>query len=126
MDGIEEDLRAAGREARTLAELHAELARTELQRGALHLAVGIFLFGLGIAVGGLALAAASIALYLVLDRFLAAPLAGSLVALLLAALTLFAWWLAWRVLRGARSLSLPVTRQMLGELLRWRDGPTKS
>jgi hypothetical protein len=123
---LDEHVRAVGREVRELARLHGELARTEMLEGGLRVAVGIFLFAVGVTIGGLALAAVGFALYLLLARTLTTPGAAAIVALCFFALTILMWLLAWHILRGSRGLTLPRTRQMLWELLQWRDDRTNS
>lgn len=123
---IDDHVRAVGREVRELARLHGELARTELWEGARRLVIAMFLFGIGVAIGALSLAAFGMAAFFLLSRVVETPGAAALVAVSFFALMMGLWLCAWRVLRGSNALSLPRTRQMLWELLQWRDKPNDS
>jgi hypothetical protein len=119
-------LRAVERDVRELLRLHGELARLEARAGLLRLVIGCFLLGVGAFVGGFVLLAAGFALYLSLVRVLPPAGAATMVALAFALASLGAWYLAWRLLQGTGSLLLPRTRAMLGELVTWKEKPTKS
>jgi hypothetical protein len=123
---IDDNVRNVGREVRKLARLHGELAQTELQAGLRRSAIGFFLFGIGVTIGGLALAAVGIALYLLLTRWMSAAAAAGLVGAAFVALAAVAYFIAFQLLRGSRSLLLPRTRALLLELLRWQEGPKDS
>lgn len=123
---IDEKVQTVGREVRELARLHRELARAELREGIGQVVIACFLFGLGVLVAGLALLAAGVALFYLLDAYVPRALAAALVALLYGAAALGAYLIAFRRLEGSRSLSLPRTRAMLKELLRWPDDPKDS
>jgi MFS family permease len=123
---IEEQLRAVERDVRDLVRLHGELARAEASAGLLHLVIGLFMLGVGIFVAGFVMLAGGFALYLLLVRFIPPAGAASTVALVFALVSLAAWFVAWRFLQGAGSLSLPRTRAMISELLTWRQKPNSS
>jgi hypothetical protein len=123
---IDEHVRAVGREVRELARLHGALARTELSEGMRHLVIAIFLFAVGVAIGALALAALGMAVFFLLQRFVDTPGAAALVAASFFGLMMLLWLIAWRMLRGSGALGMPRTRQMIWELLQWRDKPNDS
>ncbi len=126
MPVIDDNVRNVGREIRELARLHRELAQAELQDGLRRTAIGFYLFGIGITTGGLALAAGGIALFLLFARWMPPAAAAALVGVVLVALAVAAYLVAFWLLRGSRSLLLPRTRALLWELLRWQDEPRDS
>jgi hypothetical protein len=123
---LEEQVQALAGEVRELGRLHGELARVELQTGARRLVTTLALLAFGVIVGVLVLAAAGFAVYFWLCNVLPPAGAASLVALGYFLVMLGAWLLGWRLMRGASGLLLPRTRQMLEELLHWRQKPTES
>jgi len=124
---IDEQVESLAREVRELTRLHAELARVELQTGARRLVTTLCLLGFGVIVGVLVLAAFGFALYFLLAAVLPQAAAAAIVALGYLIVVIVAWWLAWRLMRGAGGVFLPQTRQMISELMHWRDDkPTNS
>jgi len=123
---LEEQVQALAGEVRELGRLHGELARVELQTGARRLVTTLALLAFGVIVGVLVLAAGGFAVYFWLCTVLPPAGAASLVALGYFLVMSGAWLLGWRMMRGASGLLLPRTRQMLEELLHWREKPTES
>jgi uncharacterized membrane protein YqjE len=124
---IDEQVESLAREVRELTRLHGELARVELQTGARRLVTTLCLMGFGVIVGMLVLFASGVAAYLLLAAVLPKAAAAALVAFGYLLVAAGSWWLAWRLMRGASGVFLPQTRQMLSELMHWRDNePTSS
>lgn len=124
---IDEQVESLARDVRELTRLHGELARVELQTGARRLVTTLCLMGFGVIVGMLVLFASGVAVYLLLAAVLPKAAAAALVAFGYLLVAAGAWWWAWRLMSGASGVFLPQTRQMLSELLHWRDDePTNS
>jgi hypothetical protein len=123
---IDEHVRAVGREVRQLARLHGALARTEASQGLRRFVIAVFLFAVGVAIGALGLAAFGMAAFFMLAKLVDSPGAAALVALCFFVLMMVLWFAAWRLLRAAYALTLPRTRQMIWELLKWQEEPTDS
>ena len=118
---IDEQVESLAREVRELTRLHGELARTELQTGARRLVTTLALMMFGVIVGVLVLGALGFATYFLLAAALPRAAAAGLVALGYLIVVVAAWWYAWRLMRGAGGVFLPRTRQMLSEMMHWRD-----
>src|SRR5262245_11032629 len=112
---IDEHVRAVGADVRELARLHAALARSEARHGVVRIAAAILLCGFAVAAAVAVLVAAGVAGFLFLQRFVSPASAAAVVAATYLVLVGAASWIGWRLLRGARSLSLPQTRAMLWE-----------
>ena len=123
---IDEHVREVGRDVRELANLHGELARSEITLGLRRLVIGVFLFAVGVSLVAVALIASATSLYFLFENIVAPPAAAALVALVFLLFTGLLWLAAWRALSGSYALTLPRTRQMIWELLQWRDNPTNS
>ena len=72
-------------------------------------------------VGVLVLAAFGFATYFLLAAVLPRAAAAALVAFVYLAIAGTAWWYAWRMMQGAGGILLPRTRQMISEMMQWRD-----
>ena len=113
------EIRAA--EIREFAKLHVDLARTEVREGSARFVWGVLLLSGSILVGTLAVLIACAALYLALRTLLEPAPAAALTSLVLLAVSILMVQLGMRWLGALRSLLLPRTRQMLGELFHWQD-----
>lgn len=118
---IEEHGPAVGEELKEFAKLHIDLAQSEMREGSIHCLGGLVLFGVAAGLGVLALLALTAALYLVLDGPLSPAGAAAAVAVFFGLLCLIGVRVALKLLSGVGSLFLPRTREMLWELLTWRD-----
>ena len=123
---IDEQARTLSRHVGEFAKLHVDLARAELRAGSARFAIGIILLISSVFVASLAAVALAAALYFWLRSVLSTILAASIVGLVLAALAALGFLLGWRFLRDVRSILLPRTRAMVGELFAWRDDKTNS
>ena len=118
------EVRAA--DIREFAKMHVDLARTEVREGSARFVWGLLLLAGSILVGTLALCIACAALYLWLRTVLEPAAAAGLTALVLLGISVLMVNIGIRLLGALRSLLLPRTRQMLGELFSWRDDKTGS
>ena len=118
-------------EVQDLARLHVDLARAEVRDGTRRLQRGVVLLLLAVASAGLLGVAATVTLFLWLHTFFEAWVAAALTTAALGLAVVMALTIGRQQLRGTRSLLLPRTRALLGELFTWRnetstDSSTKS
>lgn len=123
---IDEQARTLSRHVGDFAKLHVDLARAELRAGSARFAIGIILLLASVFVASLAAVAFAVALYFWLRSLLSTIFAASIVGGVLVGLSALGFTMGWRFLRGVHSLSMPRTREMVGELLAWRDDKTNS
>ena len=123
---IDEQARTLSRNVGEFAKLHVDLARAELRAGSARFAIGFIVLTASVFVASLATVAFAVALFFALRALLSTILAAILVGIVLSGLAALGFYLGWRFLREVRSLSLPRTREMVGELLQWRDDQTNS
>lgn len=123
---IDDHVRAVGREVGELARLHGELARVEIAHGSRRLVIAVFLLAFGVMMGTLVIVALGLALFAWIRTLVTTPAAAASVGLVFAAIMAVAWFVSWRLIRSARSVLLPQTRQMLWEMFQCRDAPTNS
>jgi uncharacterized membrane protein YqjE len=115
-----------GEQVRDFAQLHVDLARTELRHGSIRLVLGAVAVGASLFFCGLAIFALEVALFLGLRSFLSDVLAAVVTGLAFILLGALIGRLGLRLLRGVKSVFLPQTRAMVGELFAWRDDKTNS
>jgi len=113
-------------EIRDFAKMHVDLARTEVRDGSARFIWGLLLLSGSILVGTLALLIGCGALFLALRAFLSPAPAAALACIVLFGVSALMVRIGFRCLGGLRSLLLPRTRQMLGELFRWPDNKNGS
>ncbi len=123
---IDEQAQDLGRHVGEIVKLHVDLARAELRAGSARFALGLVALATSVFVASLALVAFALALFFSLRSFLSPILAAAIVGVLLALLSALGFLQGWKWVRGIRSLLLPRTREMVGELLAWRDDKTSS
>ena len=117
----EERVALTGEEIRDFAKMHVDLARTEVREGSARFVWGLLLLSGSILVGTLALLVGCTALYLALRTVLDPAPAAALTSLVLLVVSALMVRVGFRCLGGLRSLLLPRTRQMIGELVKWQD-----
>lgn len=122
----EEHAALTGAEIRDFAKMHVDLARTEVREGSARFVWGLMLLSASILVGTLASLVGCAALYLTLRTLLPPAPAAALTFIALLGISALLVRLGFHCLGGLRSLLLPRTRQMLGELFRWPDDKTDS
>ena len=122
----QEEAPAVGQQVREFAQLHVDLARTEVRDGSTRFFWGLFVLGASISIGTVSIGVFAWALYLLLRAFMPPTPAASFVAVALGALSAIGLRLGWRLVGSLRSLLLPQTRAMLGELFTWRSDKTSS
>ena len=123
---IDEQAQDLGRHVGEVVKLHVDLARAELRAGSARFVLGLVALATSIFVASLAMVAFALALYLTLRAVLSPIFAAGLVGVLLALMSAIGFMQGWKWVRGIRSLLLPRTREMVGELLAWRDDKTSS
>jgi hypothetical protein len=117
----EEHAPLTGAGIRDFAQMHVDLARTEVREGSARFVWGLLLLSGSILVGSLALLIGCAALYLALRSVVGPAPAAALTSVGLLGVSALLVHIGFRCLGGLRSLLLPRTRQMLGELFRWQD-----
>ncbi len=122
----EEQAPAVGQQAREFVKLHVDRARTEMRDGSTRFFWGLLVLGASVCIGTVTLGVFAAALYLVLRTIMSPAPAACSVAAVLAAMTGIGFRLGLRLLGGVRSLLLPRTRAMVGELFSWRGDKTSS
>lgn len=115
-----------GEEIRDFAKMHVDLARTEVREGSARFVWGLLLLSGSILVGSLALLIGCAALYLALRSVVEPAPAAALTFVGLLGVSALLVRIGFWCLGGLRSLLLPRTRQMLGELFRWQDDRNSS
>ena len=110
-----------GAQVRDFAQLHVDLARTELRHGSIRLALGAVVLGASLFVFGLAVLALEVALFLWLQSFLSDVLAAVVTGIVFILTGVLGLRAGLALLRGVKSVFLPQTRAMVGELFAWRD-----
>ena len=123
---IEEQVQAVGRQAREVAKLHVDLARTEIRDGSTRFLWGLVLVGASVCIGTVTLVTCALALYLLLRTVLSPVLAATCVAVILGLLSAIGFRWGWSLIRGIRGWSLPRTRAMVGEIFSWREDKSNS
>ncbi|HZM16969.1 MAG TPA: phage holin family protein [Candidatus Krumholzibacteria bacterium] len=123
---IDEQAQDLGRHVGEIVKLHVDLARAELRAGSARFVLGLVALATSIFVASLAIVAFALALYLLLRSLLSPILAATIVGVLLALVSALGFLQGWKWVRGIGSLLLPRTREMVGELLAWRDDKTSS
>jgi hypothetical protein len=123
---LDEHARAVGEDVREYAKLHVDLARTEVRDGSTRFVWGLVVFVWGIGIGTLAIVGVCASLYLFLHTLMPPPAAAGVVTIVFVGVGALAFRLAWKLLGGVRSLLLPLTREMLWEVLPWRNGKHNS
>ncbi len=121
-----EPTHSLGEQVRDFAKLHVDLARTELRHGSIRLLLGAVVLGASLFIFGLALVALEVALFLWLRSFVSDGLAAALTGLASILMGVLGLRAGLRLLRGVKSVFLPQTRAMVGELFAWRDDKTNS
>ena len=122
----EEHAQVSGKEIRDFAKMHVDLARTEVRQGSTRFVWGMWVLIWALQAGTLAVLAACASLYLALQSILSPAGAAGATAVALAAVSFFGIRIARRLMGNVRSLSLPRTREMLGELFPWRENKNGS
>lgn len=115
-----------GAQVRDFAQLHVDLARTELRHGSIRLVLGAVALGASLFLFGLAVVALEVALFLSLRSFLSDALAAVVTGLVFIVIGVIGLRVGLAVLRGVKSVLLPQTRAMVGELFAWRDDKKSS
>ena len=123
---IDEQARTLSQHVGELAKLHVDLARAELRAGSTRFILGLVVLVASVFVASLAAVAFALALYLWLRSLLSPIPAAGIVGLVLALASVLGFRLGWHWLRGVRSVLLPRSREMVGELLAWRDDKKSS
>ena len=118
---IEEQAQAVGQQVREFAKLHVDLARTEIRDGSTRFLWGLVLIGASVCVGTLAVVTSAFALFLILRTVLSPALSATCVALILGLLSAIGFRWGWSLICGLRSVSLPRTRAMVGEIFSWGE-----
>jgi uncharacterized membrane protein YqjE len=122
---IDDERRAVGEELgadlKEFVKLHFDLAQTEMRDGWLRCLGGLVIIGIVAGLGILGVLALTAALYLVLDGPLSPAGAAAAVAAFFGLLCLIGLRVGLKLLSGVGSVFLPRTREMLWELLTWRD-----
>jgi uncharacterized membrane protein YqjE len=123
---IDEHVQAVGEEVRELANLHAQLALTEIREGTTSFVRGVILCAFGVLASALVLVAFGMVVFFLANRTLTPAGAATVV---MAAYGVIGWAtirFGTRSLERVSSLFLPRTRAMLWELVTCRDKRTKS
>ena len=123
---VEEQAQAVGQQVRDFARLHVDLARTEIRDGSARFLWGLVLVGASVCVGTVAIVAFVVALFLLLRTVLSPVLAATCVAVILGLLSAIGFRWGWSLIRRIRSVSLPRTRAMVGEIFQWREDKNNS
>ncbi len=108
-------------EVQDLTRLHVDLARAEVRDGTRRLLRGVILLVLAAVAAGLCLLASAITVFLYLQTHFSTWVAAALTTGIYASLALGAAAISRVQLQGTRSLLLPRTRALLGELFSWRS-----
>ena len=108
-------------EVQDLARLHVDLARAEVRDGTRRLQRGLGLLVLAVTTAGLCVLASAFTVFFWLQTRFETWVAAALTTAAYALFALCAAAVGRQQLQGTRSLLLPRTRALLGELFSWRS-----